>query len=79
VKLFRDRSAYISRSQAKRLLHALDRFKKIVLDFKGVSTVGQAFADEVFRVFAKAHPGIDIEPINATENVDFMIRRARAS
>lgn len=76
VKLFESGESYISRSQAKRLVHSLEKFKEIVLDFSGVETVGQAFADEVFRVFQDAHPDITIAPINMHENVEFMVRRA---
>ena len=46
----------VSRSQAKRLLARCDRLKVVVLDFSGVASVGQAFADEVFRVFGIRHP-----------------------
>lgn len=66
---------YISRSQAKRLLLGLDKFKKIILDFKEVPSVGQAFVDEVFRVFKNAHPEIEIGYVNANENVEFMLQR----
>ncbi len=59
VKLFE--REYVSRSEARRLLHGLDKFKKIILDFKGVKTMGQGFADEIFRVFARNHPEISIE------------------
>jgi hypothetical protein len=37
--------------------------------------VGQAFADEVFRVFKIKHPEIIITPINMNEGVEFMINR----
>jgi hypothetical protein len=33
-----------------------------VLDFDGVETVGQAFVDEIFRVFALAHPQVQLVP-----------------
>lgn len=66
---------YISRSQAKRLLLGLEKFKKVILDFHEVPTVGQAFVDEVFRVFKNTHPNIEIEYINANEDVLFMIQR----
>ena len=68
---------YISRSQAKRILLGLDKFKHIILDFKRVQTVGQGFVDEVFRVFKNEHPQIKITSINANEDVDFMIRRGK--
>ena len=54
----------VSRSQAKRVAHRFERFKRVELDFAGVSEIGQAFADELFRVFVAAHPGIRITPVN---------------
>ncbi len=67
----------VSRSQAKRLLARIDRFKVVEFDFAGVTTIGQAFADEVFRVFARQHPHIEITEINAVADVKRMISRAR--
>jgi anti-sigma regulatory factor (Ser/Thr protein kinase) len=67
----------ISRSQAKRLLLRIDRFRTVVLDFKNVNQIGQAFADEIFRVFTRRHPGIDLQFLNANEDISNMIRRAR--
>ncbi len=78
VKLYRIDTEYISRSQARRVLVGLDKFKQITLDFKNVKTVGQAFADEVFHVWKQAHLDIEIKAINGNENVDFMIKRALA-
>jgi hypothetical protein len=69
----------VSRSQAKRVAHRFERFKRVVLDFAGVSEIGQAFADEMFRVFVAAHPNIRITPINTAPAVDKMIRRAVAA
>jgi len=65
---------YVSRSEAKRLLHNLDKFSEIELDMRDVGSVGQGFADEVFRVFISAHPGILIRTINAGKAVDAMIQ-----
>ena len=77
VKLFqRD---YTSRSEARRLVWNLDRFRDIVLDFKGVHSMGQAFADEIFRVFTRNHPDISINVINANPAVEVMIRHVRSS
>ena len=67
----------ISRSQAKRVVARLDLFKTIVLDFTDVPTVGQAFADEIFRVFANEHPNLSIIPIKANSEVSRMITRAQ--
>lgn len=69
----------VSRSQAKRVAYRFERFKRVVLDFAGVSEIGQAFADEMFRVFPASHPNIRLTPINTTPAVDQMIRRAVAA
>jgi anti-sigma regulatory factor (Ser/Thr protein kinase)/biotin operon repressor len=69
---------YISRSEARRLLVNLDKFRLVELDFGNVESVGQGFADEVFRVFENTHPEIDLRPVNASPAVNAMIRHARA-
>jgi len=66
----------ISRSQAKRLLARFEKFREVILDFKGVDTIGQAFADEIFRVFALKNPHIHI--MFANENADIKRSIARA-
>ncbi len=66
----------VSRSQAKRLLQRVERFRSVVLDFEDVSSIGQAFADEIFRVFANEHPEVELGPVNAAASVQQMIRRA---
>ena len=68
----------VSRSQAKRIMNRLDKFKEVHLDFKDVTEIGQGFADEMFRVFQKDHPGIKLIPINAAPAVLQMISRARS-
>ena len=68
----------VSRSQAKRLLARFDRFKTVVLDFSGVAAIGQAFADEVFRVFKHKNPGVEIVAIHTTAEVKRMISRAES-
>lgn len=68
-------SELISRSQARRLLMGLDKFKLIVLDFEGVAGIGQAFADEIFRVFKSQHPSILIEQRNMNHAVGLMVSR----
>src|SRR5262249_40892879 len=52
VRLFALGVEWVSRSEAKRLVRGLERFREVVLDFDRVTSVGQGFADEVFRVFA---------------------------
>ncbi len=66
---------YVSRSQAKRILIGLEKFREIILDFKDIVTVGQGFVDEIFRVFKNEHPETVIKYCNANEDVEFMIKR----
>ncbi len=66
----------VSRSQARRISDRFDRFRQVEIDFEGVDEIGQAFADELFRVFPREHPGTRLVPINAAPAVDRMIRHA---
>ncbi len=69
----------VSRSQAKRLLVRIDRFKSVIFDFQGVDTIGQAFTDELFRVFSLKHPEIELTAIRTNSSVKHMILRVRAN
>lgn len=66
----------VSRSQAKRMLARIENFENVIIDFDDVPTIGQAFADEIFRVYARNHPGITLVPINMTPDVEKMVKRA---
>jgi len=79
IKLFFMGTVHISRSQARRVLSGLDKFKYIILDFDKVPMIGQGFADEIFRVYKIKHPEINIKFINANEAVKFMIDRVEGS
>jgi anti-sigma regulatory factor (Ser/Thr protein kinase) len=68
----------VSRSQAKRLLTRLEPFKEVFLDFKGVNTIGQAFADEIFRVYKNQHPDINFVWINTNLQIENMIKRVQS-
>lgn len=68
----------VSRSQAKRLTMRFERFQTVILDFAGVEEIGQAFADEVFRVFQAAHPQTTLVPVDMAPRVQAMVSRARA-
>ena len=68
--------ALISRSQARRIVQRVHRFREAALDFAGIRTIGRGFADEVFRVFANAHPHVRLIALHANEQVLAMIRRA---
>ncbi|WP_439327589.1 STAS-like domain-containing protein [Lonepinella sp. BR2357] len=66
----------ISRSQAKRLVARFEHFQIVILDFAGVSSIGQAFADQLFRVYQNEYPNIELISINANLDVQDMINRA---
>ncbi len=66
----------VSRSQAKRLLVRFEKFREVVLNFSGVENIGQAFADEIFRVFRHQNPQVHITFTNANKEVKRSIMRA---
>lgn len=74
-----DGAALISRSQAKRVMARCERFREVSLDFRGVDSIGPAFADEIFRVWRRAHPEVKLVPGGMNEEVEKMIRRALAT
>jgi anti-sigma regulatory factor (Ser/Thr protein kinase)/biotin operon repressor len=74
IKLLK--SEYISRSEAKRLVFNLDKFREVELDFKSVSQLGQGFADEVFRIFAKKNPMTTLKTSNTNSSIRAMINHA---
>ena len=68
----------VSRSQAKRLMIGLQKFDEVYLDFTDVNKIGQAFADQIFRVWAKQNPNVNLDYQAANESVVKMIVRAEA-
>jgi len=71
--------ALLSRSQAKRLIFRFDKFLEVVLDFKGVKQIGQAFADQIFRIFQRENPNVHLEAINTNESIKNMIQHIHNS
>lgn len=69
----------VSRSQAKRVSNRLDKFKEVIVDFDEIAWVGQAFAHQLFVVFANAHPDIELVPINMNEDVTKMYNHVKTS
>lgn len=69
VRLAQLGSQLVSRSQGKWVVERATQFKTVVLDFEGVALVGQGFVDEVFRVFATAHPQVTLKPVNLSPTV----------
>ena len=79
VSLFEIGVRFVSRSEAKRLGVGLESFSEVELDFSGVTDVGQGFVDELFRVWAGAHPTTVLSPIAMNDAVEFMIHRSLPS
>ena len=77
VRLYTMGGVHISRSQARRVLSGLEKFKVIVMDYDRVPTIGQAFADEIYRVFKNKKPDIEIQDIHMNESVKFMVERSK--
>lgn len=78
VKLFATGVRFVSRAEARRLVHGLDRFDHVTLDFGGVEEVGQGFVDEVFRVWSRAHRRVKLVAVRTAPAVEFMLRRGLA-
>jgi anti-sigma regulatory factor (Ser/Thr protein kinase) len=74
VKLAQLSSQLISRSQGKWVTERATEFKTVVLDFEGVDSMGQGFCDEVFRVFASAHPEVTLKVSNQVPAVQQAMR-----
>lgn len=80
VKLFEIGTAFVSRSEARRLLDGLAAdFDIVEVEFAGVTDVGQGFVDELLRVWPATHPGKTVVPINMNPAVEFMVRRGQRS
>lgn len=47
------------------------------MDYEHISEIGQAFADEIYRVFKRKHLDIRIENEHMSEAVKFMVERAQ--
>ena len=73
VLLYKAGKDLLSRSQARRLLVGLEKFREVTLDFAGIDTIGQGFADEVFRVWRNMHPNTAVHSTNASRDVQFMV------
>jgi anti-sigma regulatory factor (Ser/Thr protein kinase) len=72
VKLYQ--RTYMSRSEGRRLVSGLHEFREIIFDFRGVASIGQAFSDEVFRLFPLRHPDIRIEIAHANPAIIQMLK-----
>ena len=78
MTLYQGSVEYVSRIPGEENCDRPREVSTIELDFKNIDTVGQAFADEIFRIWQARHQDVKIIPGNADENVLFMINRAKA-
>ncbi len=66
-----------SRAQAKRVASRLQAFRRAEVDFSGIADVGHGFADELFRVFPRAHPAVELVPLHMAPRVAEMVNGVR--
>jgi len=66
----------ILRAQARWVVSRLELFATAELDFEGVEDVGPSFIDEVFRVYATAHPEVTLEPRKANPRIEKLLKSA---
>ncbi|MFD4839303.1 STAS-like domain-containing protein [Achromobacter sp. NPDC058515] len=51
----------MTRYQAKRVLNAVPQgARHVCFDFSGVGSIGPAFADEIFFIYVRQNPGVEI-------------------
>lgn len=61
--------------QARRMMAGLERYDRVLLDFRGVEQIGAHFAEHVFQGFNQRHPSVHIDYSNTTPGVELAIRR----
>jgi anti-sigma regulatory factor (Ser/Thr protein kinase) len=72
-------SMLASRADAKRAAHRLEGFGHAELDFTGIASIGHGFADELFRVFRRAYPAVELHPVGMAPQVAAMVDSVRAT
>jgi hypothetical protein len=65
--------ALASRADAKRVAARLPEFRRAEIDFEGIREIGHGFADELFRVFRREHPALDLVPVGMNPRVAAMV------
>ena len=63
----------VSRSQAKRLSQRFTDFEEVTLDYQDIDWIGQGFAHELYVVWQRSHPEVQLKSINANRDVERMI------
>lgn len=78
LKLLAGTELLVSRADARRVASRLEHFGQADIDFSGIEAVGHGFADELFRVFRRGHPGVSLQPLGMTPAVSSMVRSVMA-
>lgn len=71
--------ALASRADAKRVAARLANFRTAEIDFEGISDIGHGFADELFRVFQREHPELELAPLHMAPQVAAMVAAVHAT
>jgi anti-sigma regulatory factor (Ser/Thr protein kinase) len=66
--------ALASRADAKRVAARLPLFRRAEIDFEGIADIGHGFADELFRVFRREHPEVELVPLSMAPRVAAMVQ-----
>jgi anti-sigma regulatory factor (Ser/Thr protein kinase) len=77
LQLIADAGALASRAQARRVAARLAEFRRVELDFAGITHLGHGFADELFRVQAAPAPGVEVVQVNMCAAVAAMVEGVR--
>jgi anti-sigma regulatory factor (Ser/Thr protein kinase) len=67
-----------SRADAKRAVARLSQFRRVEIDFAGITDVGHGFADEMFRIFRREHPETELVPVGMNAQVAAMVHSIAA-
>jgi len=78
LSLISEGAALASRAEARRASSRLTQFRRAELDFTGIADIGHGFADELFRVFSRANPGVELVPLGMSAQVAAMVACVRS-
>ncbi|HEV8314335.1 MAG TPA: DUF4325 domain-containing protein [Burkholderiaceae bacterium] len=67
-----------SRAQARRAALRLQQFRRAEMDFDGIADIGHGFADELFRVFKREYPNVELVPTNMAPRVAALVGAVQA-
>jgi anti-sigma regulatory factor (Ser/Thr protein kinase) len=73
LKLLGGPDMLMSRADARRVTARLTMFGQAELDFSGIDAIGHGFADELFRVFRREHPEVNLQAKKMAPAVGAMV------